>query len=88
MALVAIKKLRIERIIRINPQKDYLRRYDLAAFLLIAIVIISVGICYYAAKHRGLSKPYWIFMGAFFGPLAVPFVFLAKPKRKNNDGAH
>ena len=73
---------------RSNPQKGHARRHDMAAYLLIAIVIISVGICYYAAKHRGLSKPYWIFMGALFGPLAIPFVFLAKSKRSNNDDAH
>ena len=60
----------------------------MAAYLLIARVIISVGICFYDAKQSGLSKPYWIFMGALFGPLAIPFVFLAKSKRTNNDGAH
>ena len=58
------------------------------AYMLVALTVISAGICYYVAKQRGLSKPYWVFMGAFFGPLAVPFVFLAKTKRKNNDGAH
>ena len=58
------------------------------AYLLVAITAISIGICYYTAKQRGLSKPYWIFMGALFGPLAVPFVFLAKSKRTNSNGAH
>jgi hypothetical protein len=60
----------------------------MTAYLLIAITVISVGICYYAAKQRGLSKPYWLFMGALFGPLAVPFVFLAKSKRTNSNGTH
>ena len=60
----------------------------MAAYLLIAIVIISVCICYYVSKHSGLSKQNWIFKGALFGPLAIPFVFLAISKRTNNDGAH
>ena len=60
----------------------------MTTFLLITITVISVGICYYAAKQRGLRKPYWVFMGALFGPLAVPFVFLAKSKHINSNGAH
>jgi hypothetical protein len=60
----------------------------MTAYLLVAITIISVGICYYTAKQRGLSTSYWVFMGALFGPLALPFVFLAKPKHANNNGAH
>jgi hypothetical protein len=51
----------------------------MAIFLLLAITVISAAICYFAAKQRGLNKPYWVFMGVLFGPLAVPFVFLVKP---------
>jgi hypothetical protein len=58
----------------------------MAAFLLVALTVLSAGVCYYAAKQRGLSKPYWVFMGALFGPLAVPFVFLAKSKHTNGNG--
>lgn len=60
----------------------------MTVYLLVAITVISVGICYYAANQRGLSKPYWVFMGALFGPLAVPFVFIAKSKHKNDNSAH
>jgi hypothetical protein len=60
----------------------------MAIYLVVALTVISVGICYYAAKQRGLSTPYWVFMGALFGPLAVPFVFLAKSKHTNSNGAH
>ncbi len=56
----------------------------MTAYLLVAITVISAYICYYAAKERGLSKHYWLFMGALFGPLAIPFAYLAKSKRKNN----
>jgi hypothetical protein len=59
----------------------------MTAYLLVAITAISVGVCYYAAKQRGLSKPYWVFLGALFGPLAVPFVFLTKSKHPNRNGA-
>lgn len=58
------------------------------AYLLVAITIISVGICYYVAKQRGLSIPYWVFVGALFGLLAVPFVFLAKSKPTNGNGEY
>ena len=58
----------------------------MAAYLLVAITVISVGVCYYVAKQRGFNKPYWIFMGALFGPLAVPFIFLVKPDRTSHDG--
>ena len=60
----------------------------MTVYLLVAVTAISVAICYYTAKHRGLSKPYWVFMGALFGPLAVPFVFLSKSKHTNSNGAH
>ena len=60
----------------------------MSVYLLVAIIIISVCICYYIAKQSGLNKPYWVFMGALFGPLAVPFVFLAKSKHTNSNGAH
>lgn len=59
----------------------------MAPYLLIVLTVISVGICYYAANKRGLSKPYWVFLGALFGPLAIPFVFLAKSKHTNGDDA-
>jgi hypothetical protein len=60
----------------------------MTVYLLVGLTVISVIICYYAAEQRGLSKPYWVFMGAFLGPLAVPFVFLAKSKRTNNNDTH
>lgn len=59
----------------------------MSAFLLVALTLASMGICYYAAKQRGLSKPFWVFMGALFGPLAIPFAFLVKSKHTNRNGA-
>jgi len=34
------------------------------------------------AKKKGLDKRHWQLMAVIFGPLAVPFVFLAKSKIK------
>jgi hypothetical protein len=60
----------------------------MTAYLFVAITVISIGICYFTVRQRGPSKPYWLFMGALFGPLAVPFVFLVKSKRTNCNGTH
>lgn len=72
----------------VKPEKDHPGRGDMIAYLLVVITVISVGVCYYVAGQRGLSKPYWIFMGVLFGPIAIPFVFLVKSKHADSDGAH
>jgi hypothetical protein len=45
-----------------------------------AINIACVILCHRIAKRRGAKPVFWAVMGALFGPLAIPFVFLAKPK--------
>jgi len=47
---------------------------------LLVVTIASVVICHTVAKRRGLKPIFWGVMGAIFGPLAVPFVFLVKPQ--------
>jgi len=47
---------------------------------LFSLSLISMVICYMVAKHRGASVSYWITVGFFFGPLAIPFVFFSKPE--------
>ncbi len=45
------------------------------------IWIIGAGICYIVAKKRKLKPTtLWDIAFCLFGPLAIPFVFLAKPK--------
>jgi hypothetical protein len=41
---------------------------------------VLVGVTIVCAKKKGLSTRLWIVLGALFGPLALPFVFLAKPR--------
>jgi hypothetical protein len=45
-----------------------------------AINIACIIFCHQVAKRRGASPVFWGVMGALFGPFAIPFVFLAKPK--------
>jgi hypothetical protein len=45
-----------------------------------AINIVCVILCHQIAKRRGAKPVFWGVMGALFGPFAIPFVFLAKPK--------
>ncbi len=47
---------------------------------LVVIVAICTGICYSVARKRGARVPFWVVMGALFGPLAIPFVFFSKPQ--------
>lgn len=52
------------------------------AYALVALNIICIYLCYQGAVNRKADARFWGFMGLVFGPLALPFVFLAKPKDK------
>jgi hypothetical protein len=43
--------------------------------------IISAVLCHFIAKNRSANAAFWGVMGAVFGPLAIPFVFLSKARR-------
>ena len=45
----------------------------------IGVIVICGTICHYLAKSRGANPVFWGVMGIIFGPLAIPFVFFAKP---------
>lgn len=49
----------------------------------VAVLIVSAGVCHFVAKSRGASAVFWGVMGIVFGPLAIPFVFFAKPNSTN-----
>lgn len=49
-------------------------------YILLAVTVASIIICHSIAKSRGLKPVFWGVMGAIFGPLAIPFVLLVKPK--------
>jgi len=51
--------------------------------LLIVSLLVSIAcavLCGLIAAHRRLRWVYWAVMGFAFGPFALPFVFMAKPK--------
>jgi hypothetical protein len=51
--------------------------------LLLVSLLISVGcalLCGVIAARRRARWVYWSVMGFAFGPFALPFVFMAKPK--------
>jgi hypothetical protein len=51
----------------------------------IALLMFSalcIYICYSVAKSKKANVTFWVTMGLLFGPLAVPFVFFAKPRDK------
>ena len=47
--------------------------------ILILTFIPSAIFCHYVAKKRKANAIFWGVMGAIFGPLAIPFVFMSKP---------
>jgi hypothetical protein len=49
-------------------------------FPLAVVTAASAWICYLIAKKRKASVQFWIGMGIFFGPLAIPFVFFSRPE--------
>ncbi len=55
----------------------------MSAILLVALLLLaSVVACHAIAKRRGGNPVFWGVMGLLFGPLAIPFALLARPKRR------
>ena len=54
----------------------------MTAYLLVAINLLCIYVCYVIAKERGGNTRFWGCMAVLFGPFAVPFVFFTKPKEK------
>ena len=48
-------------------------------YILISLNIACIFACHFIAKSRGARPVFWGVMGAIFGPLAIPFAFMAKP---------
>lgn len=47
---------------------------------LILVIVVFAYLAHILAKRKGLNPVFWGAMGAFFGPLALPFILLAKPR--------
>ncbi len=54
---------------------------------LIVVTLLSALACYVVAKSRSANRRFWILMGLLLGPLAIPFVFFAKPVTGAESGA-
>ena len=50
------------------------------AVVLSVICISCAYLLWVIADKRGANRLFWAIMGAVFGPLAIPFVFLSKKK--------
>lgn len=44
------------------------------------VCVLSAIILWNIAEKRGANTLFWAIMGAIFGPIAIPFVFLTKKK--------
>ena len=49
--------------------------------VLFLAALASAYVCYTIAKERHADARFWVWLGDLFGPLAIPFVFLATPKK-------
>lgn len=43
-------------------------------------ILLFVYLAQFLAKKKGLDPVFWGVMGGMFGPLALPFILLARPK--------
>ena len=51
----------------------------MTGMIIISIICISCAyLLWHIADRRGANTKFWAIMGAVFGPLAIPFVFLTK----------
>ena len=54
--------------------------------LIISMVCIaSAVLLWFMADKRGANTLFWAVMGAVFGPLAIPFIFLTKNKASRSN---
>lgn len=49
-----------------------------SAMAILAVTLASAIICHMMAKKRGRKPVFWGVMGALFGPIAIPFIFLSR----------
>ena len=53
----------------------------MVGFIIFVTCVLSAILLWYIAANRGTNTFFWALMGALFGPVAIPFVFLSS-KRK------
>jgi hypothetical protein len=53
---------------------------------IVSIICIACAVfLWHMADRRGANTLFWAIMGAIFGPLAIPFIFLTKNKSNEED---
>ena len=58
----------------------------MTGMIIISIICISCAfLLWNIAYKRGANTRFWAIMGAVFGPLAIPFIFLTKDKSQDPD---
>ena len=55
------------------------------AIIVMAMTLCSAFICFTVSKEKRLNSTFWLWMAIVFGPLAVPFIYLSKPKEKDKN---
>jgi len=50
-------------------------------YVVLAVTLLCGAACYAVARRKGLDRTYWLIAGFLAGPLAIPFVLFARPKR-------
>jgi len=56
--------------------------------ILSVICIACAFLLWHIADRRGANRRFWALMGAIFGPLAIPLVFISKKSiaKEDDDG--
>lgn len=49
-------------------------------YILPIIFLICGSVCFTLAKDKNRNKAFWVVMGSLLGPLAIPFIYFAKPR--------
>jgi hypothetical protein len=57
----------------------------MAGLIISAICISCAFLLWFIADKRGANTRFWAIMGAVFGPLAIPFIFLTKDNSAKPD---
>ena len=66
-----------------DPLEQLLAQSQTAILLGLLISLAFAVLCGAIAARRKASWVWWSAMGFAFGPLALPFVFAAKPKKSS-----
>lgn len=52
---------------------------------LTVLTLVSVYICYRLAREKNRSTQSWVVIACLVGPLAIPFIYWAKPLNTDNN---